>query len=197
MRLSTVRITFLTFVLSLATLWVIDQQDQQSTPSPTSLSKEETYSWKSSQSTSWKIERDQPGQQTSIQTETWRYLESTKQSHFTQPVITLTKPDRVTVIRSQRGESQNDEIITLSGDVVITQNAPITSNNKQPSTQNNTLKTQNITYNASLGELNSHDTITITNSNGVTTGVGLKANLESGHFQLMSEVKGTYYPNPK
>lgn len=196
MRLSTARITLFIFILSLATLWMIDQQDQQGTPPSSSLNKEETYSWKSSQSTSWKIERDQPNQQTSIQTDTWRYLESTKQSHFTQPVITYIKPDKVTVIRSQQGQSQNDEIITLTGDVVITQNTPHTSNSKASSDQNNTLKTQYITYNASLGELTSHDKITITNSNGITEGVGLKANLESGHFQLMSQVKGTYYPNP-
>ncbi len=192
MRLSTLRITLLTLTLGLVALWVINQKEQ-ATFSPTADNTSEPYQWSSIQSITWEISRDQPEKQHIIQTATWHYNETSKLSQFTQPIITLTTPDTITVIRSQKGQTLNDEAIQLSGDVLITQN-PIPNNTKQ-STNPSTLTTQNLTYNANQAELLSRDTITLTQAESVTTGVGLHANLESGQFQLMSNVQSTYQPN--
>ena len=187
MRLSTLRITLLTLTLGLVTLWVINQKEQ-ATSSPTADTSE-PYQWSSIQSITWEISRDQPEKQHIIQTATWHYNETSKLSQFTQPIITLTTPDTITVIRSQKGQTLNDEAIQLSGDVLITQN-PLSNSTKQ-----STLTTKSLTYNANQAELLSRDTITLTQADSVTTGVGLHANLESGQFQLMSNVQSTYQPN--
>jgi len=194
MRLSTLRITLFTLTLSMAALWVINQKDPTDTLSSAADKPSSPYHWSAIQSTTWEISRDQPEKQNTIQTSTWHYNETTQLSQFTQPIITLTTPTTVTVIRSQTGQTVNNETIQLSGDVNVTQ-YPLTDNNSPSPTTPSTLKTQNLTYNASQAELLSRDTITLTQTGSVTTGIGLHANLETGQFQLMSNVQSTYQPN--
>ena len=193
MRLSTLRITLFTLILGLVALWVIHQKKQTILSDTSTHKAPELYHWSATQSTTWEFSRDQPEKQSTIQTATWHYHETTQLSQFTQPTILLTTPKTLTIIRSQNGQTLNDEAIQLSGDVQIMQ-YPIalerTTENSNPST----LSTQNLTYNASQAELLSRDTITLTQTGSVTTGVGLHANLESGLFQLMSNVKTTYQP---
>ena len=190
MRLSRVRIVVYAFLLSSAALWFNAQQSGNSQLDANQIKAKQTYSWQSTESTTWQIDRQQPDQQTTIKTDTWRYQETSKQSHFTQPVITLINDHNVTTITSQQGQSQNDNIISLSGDVVMTQKSDSATPNQ---TQLSTLKTDQITYNASQGELSSSDSITINHPSGTTTGQGLKANLQSGSYHLLSNVKGTYH----
>ena len=190
MRLSTLRITLFTLVLGLVALWVSHQKEQTTLSNTNTHKAPEPYHWSATQSTTWEFSRDQPEKQSTIQTATWHYNETTKLSQFTQPSIILTTPKTITVIRSQKGQTLNDEAIQLSGDVQINQYLTSSAN-----TSPSTLNTQNLTYNASQAELLSRDTITLTQTGSVTTGVGLHANLESGQFQLMSNVKTTYQPN--
>ncbi|MCF6345081.1 MAG: LPS export ABC transporter periplasmic protein LptC [Thiomicrorhabdus sp.] len=196
MRLSTLRISIFILALGFVALWAINQKEH-ATLTPNLTDKPlELYHWSATQSTTWEISRDQPEKQTAMQAATWHYNETTKLSQFTHPIITLTSPKAVTIIRSQTGKTLNDEAIQLSGDVQITQYAldSLTDNTKNtnPST---TLNTQTLTYNANQAELLSRDTITLTQAGSVTTGVGLHADLESGQYQLMSNVKSTYQPN--
>lgn len=188
MRFSTLRISIFALALGLVTLWLINQKEHtSSTPRHTDKTTE-LYHWSAIQSTTWELSRDQPKKQNAMQTATWHYNETTKLSQFTQPIITLTSPETITIIHSQTGKTLNDEAIQLSGDVTITQYS--LTNDTQPSR----LTTQNLTYNANQAELLSRDTITLTQAGSVTTGVGLHANLESGQLQLMSNVKSIYQP---
>ncbi|VAW49975.1 hypothetical protein MNBD_GAMMA04-2191 [hydrothermal vent metagenome] len=193
MRLSTLRITLLSLTLALVVLWLINQKEQTDSSS-TSDKTSEPYHWSATQSTTWEMSRDQPEKQNIIQTATWHYNETTQLSQFTLPMITLITPNTLTIIRSQKGQTLNDESIQLSGDVQITQ-TPTPDNHTAQKRNPSTLNTQSITYNASQAELLSRDTITLTQTNSVTTGVGLYANLESGQFQLMSNVQSAYQPN--
>ncbi len=194
MRLSTLRISLFTLALGMVSLWVINQESTPTLPLSATDNASKLYQWSTTQSTTWEISRDQPNKQNTIQTATWHYNDTTKLSQFTQPTIILTTPKTTTVIRSQTGQTLNDETIQLSGDVQITQYLPSDEKTQQDN-HSNTLTTQNLTYNASQAELLSRDTITIIQTGSVTTGVGLHANLESGLFQLMSNVKSTYQPN--
>ncbi len=193
MRLSTIRITLFTFILSLVVLWVINLQNQQGHPKQEALTPQEVYNWQSFQSTIWEISRHQPEQKTTIQTQTWQYSDASKLSQFTQPKITLVTPNNITLIQSQTGQTLNNEAIELSKNVTITQYSPNDQNSKN-TTPSIILSTQNITYNATLSELISRDTITLTQENSVTTGVGLYGNLQTGSFQLMSNVQTIYQP---
>jgi LPS export ABC transporter protein LptC len=175
-------------------LWVINQKDQTNSSSIPTDKSMPPYHWNTLQSTTWEISRDQPEKQNTLQTTTWHYNETTQLSQFTQPIITLTTPTTVTIIRSQTGKTVNNEAIQLSGDVKITQ-YPIIDNPLLSPAAPSTLNTQNLTYNASQAELLSRDTITLTQTGSVTTGIGLHANLETGQFQLMSNVQSTYQPN--
>jgi len=190
MRLSRARIIVYAFILSILALWINNQQSG-SKPSQTEHAKiQQSYSWQSSQSTAWQIDRQKPNEQTTIQTATWHYQEATQQSDFTQPVITLVKPEGTTTISSQNGQSLNDNIISLSGQVVISQ---MPNQDKPGQTQLSTLSTDKITYNISQGDLHSDDKITISQPTGITTGTGLNANLQSGYYHILSDVKGTYH----
>ncbi|MCF6253808.1 MAG: LPS export ABC transporter periplasmic protein LptC [Thiomicrorhabdus sp.] len=194
MRLSTLRITLFTLTLGLVALWMINQTDQATPPPTTTDDASALYHWSTTQSTTWEFSRDQPQKQHTIKTATWHYNKTTQLSQFTQPIITLTTPTTVTIIRSQTGKTVNDEAIQLSGDVKITQYQITDDNTLSPSAPS-TLHTQNLTYNASQAELLSRDTITLTQAGSVTTGIGLHANLENGQFQLMSNVQSTYQAN--
>ncbi|GKT12491.1 MAG: lipopolysaccharide export system protein LptC [Thiomicrorhabdus sp.] len=190
LHLSRVRLVIYAFLLSFAALWFNAQQSRSTQAGKSQAKTNQTYSWQSKDSTTWQIDRRNPEQQTTIQTESWRYQESTKQSEFTQPIITLVNLNSTTIITSEKGQSQNDNIISLSGNVIVTQHSDSTEVNQR---QLSTLSTQQITYNASQGEISSRDTITITQPSGVTTGIGLEANLKSGYYHLLSDVKGTYH----
>lgn len=197
MQLSRVRIILYSLGLAVLALWITKQQEsQQQTPDlPTP---ENSYNWQSSESTTWKINRNKPNQQTTMQTDTWRYQEATKQSDFTNPVITHTQTDSVVIITSQQGQTSNDENIRLSGNVIIKKttidpsSANATIENKTP---NSILRTEYITYNANKGELETDARVVITEPHGTTTATGLKANLETGQYQLLNDVHGIYNPN--
>lgn len=197
MRLSSVRIILFSLILAVLALWVTTQQDVQQNPQNTQANAD-SYNWQSTDSTTWKINRNEPNQQTTLQTESFRYHESSKQSDFTQPIITHSQPNNVVIIKSQQGQSLNDEFITLSGSVIIKQ---ISTESASPEasqdnkTQNSILNTEHITYNASKGELYTDAKVMLTQPNGSTTAIGLKANLETGQYRFLNDVQGTYYLN--
>ena len=197
MRLSSVRIILFSLILAVLALWVTTQQDVQQNPQNTQANAD-SYNWQSTDSTTWKINRNEPNQQTTLQTESFRYHETSKQSDFTQPIITHSQPNNVVIIKSQQGQSLNDEFITLSGSVIIKQ---ISTESASPEasqdnkTQNSILNTEHITYNASKGELYTDAKVMLTQPNGSTTAIGLKANLETGQYRFLNDVQGTYYLN--
>lgn len=196
MRLSSVRIIVFSLILAVLALWITTRQDVQQQNTQATA---DSYSWQSIDSTSWKINRNEPNQQTTLQTKSFRYHETLKQSDFTQPIITHSQPNSVVIIKSQQGKSLNDELIRLSGNVIIKQisTESVSSERQQDNkTQNSILKTEHITYNASNGELQTDARVLLTQPNGSTTATGLKANLETGQYQLLNDVKGIYYPNP-
>lgn len=196
MRLSSVRIILFSLTLAVLALWITTRQDAQQQNTQVTA---DSYSWQSIGSTSWKINRNEPNQQTTLQTKNFRYHETLKQSDFTQPTITHTQPNSVVIIKSQQGQSLNDELITLSGNVIIkqisTESAP-SETQQDNKTQNSTLKTEHITYNPSKGELQTDAKVLLTQPSGSTTATGLKANLETGQYQLLNDVQGIYYLNP-
>lgn len=197
MRLSSVRIILFSLILAVLALWVTTQQDVQQNPQNTQANAD-SYNWQSTDSTTWKINRNEPNQQTTLQTESFRYHETSKQSDFTQPIITHSQPNNVVIIKSQQGQSLNDEFITLSGSVIIKQistESPLSETPQDNKTQNSILNTEHITYNASKGELYTDAKVMLTQPNGSTTAIGLKANLETGQYRFLNDVQGTYYLN--
>ncbi len=193
MRLSSVRIILFSLILAVLALWITTRQDvqQQNTQVTT-----DSYSWKSTDSTTWKINRNEPNQQTTLQTKSFRYHETLQQSDFTQPLITHSQPNNVVIIKSQQGQSFNDELIRLSGNVIIKQISTPTDTQQNNKTQNSILSTEHITYNASKAELQTDAKVLITQPTSSTTATGLKANLETGRYQLLNDVQGIYYLNP-
>ena len=119
MRLSSVRIILFSLILAVLALWVTTRQDTQQKNLQKTQVDADRYSWQSIESTTWKINRNEPNQQTTLQTENFRYHENTKQSDFTSPIITHSQPNNVVIIKSQQGQSFNDELITLSGNVIL------------------------------------------------------------------------------
>lgn len=198
MRLSSVRIILFSLILAVLALWVTTRQDIQQKNLQKTQVDADRYSWQSTDSITWKINRNEPNQQTTLQTESFRYHEITKQSYFISPIITHSQPNNVVIIKSQQGQSFNDELITLSGNVIIkqitTEGAP-SDPQQDNKNKNSILGTEYITYNASKGELQTDAKVLLTQPNGSTSATGLKANLETGEYQLLNDVQGTYYLN--
>ena len=198
MRLSSARIILFSLILAVLALWITTRQDVQQRSAQNTQVNADSFSWQSTDSTTWKINRNEPNQQTTLQTEHFRYHDITKQSDFTQPVITHLQPDNLVIIKSQQGQALDDEFITLSGNVIIKQMSTASTSSEAPQknkTQNSILSTEHITYNANKGELQTDAKVTLTQPNGSTTATGLKANIETGQYQLLNDVQGTYYLN--
>jgi LPS export ABC transporter protein LptC len=198
MRLSSVRIILFSFILAILALWITSRQGAQPQDAQNPQVNADNYSWQSTNSTTWKINRNEPNQQTTLQTKHFRYYETLKKSDFTQPIITHSEANNVVIIKSERGQSLNDELITFSGNVIIKQirseSAP-SKRQQDHKTKNSILNTEHITYNASNGELETDAKVLLTQTNSSTTATGFKANLETGQYQLLNDVQGIYYPN--
>jgi LPS export ABC transporter protein LptC len=198
MRLSSVRIILFSLTLAVLALWITTKHYAQKQSTQSSQVNADSYSWQSIDSTTWKINRNEPNQQTTLQTKSFRYHESLKKSDFTQPIITHSQPNNVVIITSQQGQSLKDELITLSGNVIIKQistESALPEGQQGNKTQNSILSTEHITYNASNGELQTDAKVLLTQPNSSTTATGLKANLETGQYQLLNDVQGIYYIN--
>ncbi|WP_040725997.1 LPS export ABC transporter periplasmic protein LptC [Thiomicrorhabdus sp. Kp2] len=191
MRLSRLRILLLSLLLATISLWITNQQSQ-STVSDTNQQKTELgYSWQASQTIVWNISPNEPDKQSVLQAKTILYKESEQRSEYQQPYIELTDLQSTTTLTSDYGESLDDKVFHFTNHVVMTQ-----KENLQPTqaVQQTTLKTQQLTYNLQTNELSTDAKVVITQYNGQTSGTGLKANLKTSELELLSDVKGTYYP---
>jgi lipopolysaccharide export system protein LptC len=190
MRLSRLKFVFIALGLAAVTLWITQQQSNQQT-----LSDESTpiasYSWQSQHSTTWQIDRQTPHKQTLIYTQQMNYQDTSKRSDFLQPNVRLLDLQQQTQIQSQQGFSEQNQIIHFEKDVRITQHNPTET---AEAGQNKTLTTQRITYNAQSNLVSTDAAIVITLPQGTLTGTGLNANLQTGHYQILSHVKGVYQP---
>lgn len=203
MRLSNAQSIFFGLLLAVLALWITTHQNKPQSPQTVQVAAE-SYNWQSSDSTTWKINRHEPDTQTIFQTSIFRYNEASKQSDFSQPFITQLLPDSLITLKSQQGQSQNNERIKLSGQVVIKQFDTQGASEKMVkidvaddrTPQTTTLNTDYITYNATNGELETDAPVTIIQSNGVTTAIGLHAYLDTGRYLLLNEVKGIYHLKP-
>lgn len=186
---------FILFALILAALalWISFQQTtQQSTLLDSSL-KSTDYSWQLFNSTTWQFDKSQSKQNTITQADSVFYQEANQTSRLSQPRIVISQPEQTLVIRSQQGQTRADSVLELAGQVVVTQfDQPYLA--IKTDSQNKTLTTEFITYNSNTEEINSHREVVITQANATTSGTGLKANLKTRQFQLLSNVKGHYMP---
>lgn len=176
--------------IALVATWV-SQQERQAPVKPEITVAPDTFNWQTVNSTTWQIDRQSPEQQIIIQTEQWQYNETAKHSVLKQPNVVLFHPQQITTLRSDKGESQQDTQLTLTGNVIITQYRA--DNNKQASQ----LRTPQISYDSKNASLQTHDTITIQQPFGTTTGIGLEANIETGQYKILSNVQGIYHSNPQ
>ncbi|MDX1347383.1 MAG: LPS export ABC transporter periplasmic protein LptC [Thiomicrorhabdus chilensis] len=187
---------FILFALILAALalWISFQQSTQQSALLDSSLKSTDYSWQLFNSTTWQFDKTQSKQNTITQADSVFYQEANQTSQLSQPRIVISQPEQTLVIRSQQGKTRADSVLELSGQVIITQfDQPYLT--IKTDSQNKTLTTEFITYNSNTEEINSRREVVITQANGTTSGTGLKANLKTREFQLLSNVKGHYMPS--
>jgi len=148
-----------------------------------------THSWQIFQSTSWQISKHSPStKQTVIYADEVFYQNQTKQSRFKNPYIIQDKEDTAYTIKSLQGETLNDQIVHLNGKVVIH------TIEKQPDSENKTLKSEQISYNTLSETLTSRVYTEIIEPNLTVSGIGFKANMTTGKYRFLSDVKTLYQP---
>ncbi|WP_127471302.1 LPS export ABC transporter periplasmic protein LptC [Thiomicrorhabdus aquaedulcis] len=187
MRLSRFKFVLIALSLAGATLWITKHQNQNATHLA-SAKAPLSYSWQSNHSTTWQIDRATPQKQTLIYTQQMNYQDTSQRSDFSYPFVLLIDAQQHTKIQSQTGFSEHNQIIHFEKEVLITQFEP-----KNPE-QNKTLSTQSITYNAQTNQVSTSAPVVIKQPQGTLTGTGLNANLETGYYQLLSNVTGVYQP---
>ncbi|MDG4812433.1 LPS export ABC transporter periplasmic protein LptC [Hydrogenovibrio sp. 3SP14C1] len=148
-----------------------------------------THSWQIFNSTSWQVSKLNPSaKQTVIYADEVFYQNQTKQSRFKNPYIIQDKENTAYTIKSQQGKTLNDQIVHLNGNVVIQ------TIEKQPDAENKTLKSEQISYNTLSETLTSKVYTEIIEPNLTVSGVGFKANMTTGKYRFLSDVKTLYQP---
>lgn len=194
MSFSRLRVLLLTLVLASVALWIANQQTQSTIEEQSLISKPFTYSWQAKETTVWKINPQEPAKQTIIHAQNIHYQDALKKSEFSSPDIQVIDKNTLTKLSSQTGESLNDQTVIFTGNVVIKQNpiqTELTNNSTNPKT---ILTTTSLSYDTQSNQLYSDEKITIKQYNTQTSGTGLKADLNKSEFELLSDVKSTYYP---
>ncbi|QBZ82998.1 Lipopolysaccharide export system protein LptC [Hydrogenovibrio crunogenus] len=148
-----------------------------------------THSWQIFESTSWQIPKLTPNtKQTIIYSDEVFYQNKTKQSRFKNPYIIQDKETSAFTIKSLQGQSVNDQIVHFNGDVVIHMVE------KQSPSENKTLKSEQISYNTLSETLTSKVYTEIIEPGLMISGIGFKANMTSGKYRFLSDVKTVYQP---
>lgn len=188
------RFILFTLILAALALWISFQQTTQQPALLDSSLKSTDYSWQLFNSTTWQFDKTQSKQHTITQADSVFYQEATQTSQLSQPRIVISQPDQSLIIRSQQGQTREDSVLELEGQVIITQfDQPYLA--IKTGSQNKTLTTEFITYNSNTEEINSNREVVITQATGTTSGTGLQANLKTRQFQLLSNVRGHYTPS--
>lgn len=178
----------LVFVAALIALAINSHQNFQSESAQPAAHKKLGYSWQIFNSTSWQLDKTAPKQkQVYLKADAVFYQNKTKQSHFTQPYIIQQKPDNIVFVRSEKGDSREDAIINLTGQVKIDSYSTKTKENK-------TLKTEQITYNSQTELLNSSVFTELIGPDMRISGTGFTANLKKDTYDFKSNVKTYYQP---
>lgn len=148
-----------------------------------------THSWQIFKSTSWQVPKLDPGtKQTVIYSDEVFYQNKTKQSRFKNPYIIQDKEKSAYTIKSQKGHSVNDQIVHFNGNVVIQMIE------KQTPSENKTLKSEQISYNTLSETLKSKVYTEIIEPDLMISGIGFRANMASGNYRFLSDVKTVYQP---
>lgn len=186
---------FILFALLLAAvaLWVgFKQTDLSSKIDPLAL-QDSRYSWQFFNSTAWQVDKQQPEKNTITQAESIFYQEAEKKSELSQPFILIAEPEQTFSIESRQGRTFNESRIEFEGDVRVKQfdqpYARITTEH-----ENKSLKTERLLYNTHTKMLTSDEPVVLYTPGSEIAGTGLKANLETERYQLLSNVKGTFIP---
>jgi len=192
MQLSRLRVILFTLLLASVALWITNQQTQSLATKPIDKPKSLAYSWQAEDTKIWKLSPQEPNQQTIIEAHNIHYQEQLKKSEFSAPEVQIINNNSFTKLTSKTGESINDNLVSFNGDVKIVQSS-IPSSTQSNQTQS-TLKTSSLSYNTKTNQIYSDEKVFITQYNGQTTGTGLRADLNTSEFQILSDVKGTYNP---
>lgn len=146
------------------------------------------YSWQVFDSNSWQIDKASPKkEQTFSIAKAIHYQDKTKISQFSKPFSIQQTPTSLLLIQSDKGKSEQDSIIHLSGKVKIYRYSKKDQENK-------TLKTEKITYNSEKQTLVSPVFTELTDSKTMISGTGFSANLKQNQYQFKSNVKTLYTP---
>jgi|GEM_PF-6644452 len=187
----TSRLILLIVILSAFALWFNLEQNTEDTLSSSSLQSTD-YSWQLFNSTTWQLNKTSQ-QSTIIQSDTLFFDDAAKTSDFTHPRVTLIDEQQTLFIESQQGQTSNNDLFELRGQVSLIQfDQTLSQLNK--ATQNKTLTTEYITYNSKTEKISSDQAVVITQPSTNLVGTGLEIDLKTDHFQLLSNVKGEYRP---
>jgi len=188
MRFSRLKIVLFTLALSAVALWLTNLQPQNTDNTNLHTKKALSYSWQATNTTVWNIKPTEPNKQSIVQAQRIAYKDNEQKSEYTKPHVEIIDSNGLSTLTSLSGESLEDTVLSFTDQVVIVQKP------NDPSKNPITLTTDTINYNLQTNELTTDANVIITQYNGQTTGTGLKANLKTSNLELLSNVKGTYYP---
>ncbi len=180
------------FLAAMATVFI---SLKQITPTSDSDIPEEIldYSWQIFNTQTWQQNPQDLTSQTYIKAHRIHHQDEHKTTFFTQPFVIRTTLEHTHTIQSQQAELTQETKLSFLKNVVIKRYPTNKLDNNQP--QNKTLLTEKITYNTETQQIYSPLLVVMKQPQTRMSGIGFKANLQTGNFQLLSNVKTHHEPN--
>lgn len=181
------RLVIYTLLLTLGTLWLTYPTQQSALEQTPDTPSELQFSWSTTGTTLWTLSKTD-AQQSIISSEQFLYQNETQSSQFTAPSVFIIEDTSIANIRAQFGESQQDSQIQFMDGVEV-------SLQQTASNEVVRLNSDNLLYNTQTQEFTTLAPVEIIFPQGILSGTGLQANLNSREFKLNANVKATFYPN--
>lgn len=190
MRLSRVHIIIFTLLMAVIVLWLTNPARYTEQPSTThQLGKD--YSWQAMKTTVWTVTPNQPDKQNVVHAEQVLYRNEGKLSEFTKPRAYIIENDTTTSLSSDKGWSENDDILHFEDQVVVTQK------HQQEEPTLTQLRTERLHYNVEQQTAYTDSKVDIELESGNIKGQGLNADLKNQTFEILNNVNSVLYPADK
>lgn len=190
MKLSRVHIIIFTLLMAVIVLWFTNPARYTDQPSAThQLGKD--YSWQAMKTTVWTVTPNQTDKQNIVQAEQVLYRNEGKLSEFTKPRAYIIENDTTTSLSSDKGWSENDDLLHFEDQVVVTQK------HQQEEPTLTQLRTERLHYNVEQQTAFTNSNVDIQLKSGTITGQGLTADLKNQNFEILNNVNSVLYPAEK
>ncbi len=185
----------------MAVFIILKQNYREPQTKETQPPEELKYSWQIFNSQTWQQNTQDLSRQIYLTSTVINYQAEKNLTQFAQPFVIISSLENIHVIQSQQAFLANETELTFLNDVIINRYPrklsakSSTESLTTTETQNKTLLTDKITYNTATQRIHTLLPVIIKLPQTKLSGTGFEADLQTGHYQLLSAVRTFHEPN--